>query len=364
MFKMNRIMGRYKRFFAAEKRIDTLLIMNTGSQDPNFYYLTGFKSSLFEKNILLISKNHAYLFTYDLEYQDAVRQKFPGMEVVRMGNTVRAMTLLLKEIKGKRIGINGEFLPFNYYEKLSKAYKPKTMIDVSESLANARLIKDKNEIENIRKAAKITKTAHRLIQKHFKVGITEIGLAKKFDEISAELGSEGPSFETIVCFGSNAALPHHSPDNTKLKKGDIILIDAGAKANRYCSDITRSSLFGRKSVEDYRKKKEMYDTVKEAHDLALKSIREGVPLSRVHFIAADYINKKDNGKYDGKFIHSLGHSLGIEVHDGPGFSPAYSNIKAKAGMVITDEPGIYIKGFGGIRIEDDVLVTEKGAVIL
>ena len=154
MFKMNRIMGRYKRFFAAEKRIDTLLIMNTGSQDPNFYYLTGFKSSLFEKNILLISKNHAYLFTYDLEYQDAVRQKFPGMEVVRMGNTVRAMTLLLKEIKGKRIGINGEFLPFNYYEKLSKAYKPKTMIDVSESLANARLIKDKNEIENIRKAAK------------------------------------------------------------------------------------------------------------------------------------------------------------------------------------------------------------------
>ena len=361
---MNPIINRYRKIFEKEMGIDTVVIMNTGVQDPNFYYFTGFRSSLFEKNILIVKKDHSYLFTYDLEYQDAMKQRFKGIDIIKMSDEQKARKLLLKEIKGKTVGINGEFLPLNYYNRIKESYKPKRLIDISNSLTDTRLIKDNTEIANIKRAAKITKRAMQLIQKHFKVGITEVELARKFDEISGNLGSEGPSFDTIVCFGSNAALPHHSPDRTKLRKGDIILIDAGAKFNKYCSDITRSFIFQKKNDEDYRKKKEMYDTVKEAHDLALRSIREGMPLSRVHYIAADYINKKANGRYNGKFIHSLGHSLGIEVHDGPGFAPAYSNINAKAGMVITDEPGIYIKGFGGIRIEDDVLITEKGAVIL
>jgi len=361
---MNPIINRYKRLFEKEKSIDAVVIMNTGVQDPNFYYFTGFRSSLFENNMLIVKRDRSYLFTYDLEYQDAVRQRFSGIEIIKMSDGQKAGKLLLKEMKGKTIGINGEFLPLNYYNRIKENYNPKKLIDISGSLTSTRLIKDNTEVVNIKRAAKITKNAMQLIQKHFKVGINEIELARKFDEISGNLGSEGPSFDTIVCFGSNAALPHHSPDRTKLRKGDIILIDAGSKVNKYCSDITRSFIFQKKNEEDYRKKKEMYDTVKEAHDLALKSIREGMQLSKVHYIAADYINKKDNGRYKGKFIHSLGHSLGIEVHDGPGFSPAYSNIKAKAGMVITDEPGIYIKGFGGIRIEDDVLVTGKGAVIL
>lgn len=361
---MNLITNRYKRLFEKEKSIDTIVIMNTGVQDPNFYYFTGFKSSLFENNMLMVKRDRSYLFTYDLEYQDAVKQKFPGIEIIKMSDEQRAEKLIIKELKGKTIGINGEFLPLNYCNRIKDNYKPKKLIDISGSLTNTRLIKDNTEIANIRRAAEITKSAMRLIQKHFRVGITEVELARKFDEISGKLGSEGPSFDTIACFGSNAALPHHSPDKTELRKGDIILIDAGAKVNRYCSDITRSFIFQRKNDEDYGKKEGMYNTVKEAHDLALKSIRIGMTLSSVHYIAAEYINKKDNGRYRGRFIHSLGHSLGIEVHDGPGFSPAYGNIKAKAGMVITDEPGIYIKGFGGIRIEDDVLITEKGAVIL
>ncbi len=361
---MNRIINRYKRIFEKEKGIDAAVIMNTGVQDPNFYYFTGFRSSLFENNMLIVKRDRSYLLTYDLEYQDAVRQKFPGIEIIKMSDEQKARKLLLKEIKGKTIGINGQFLPLNYYNSMKVSYAPKKLMDISDTLTDTRMIKDSAEIADIKRAAKITKSAMQLIQKNFKAGITEVELARRFDEISRSLGSEGPSFDTIVCFGSNSALPHHSPDRTKLRKGDIILIDAGSKVNRYCSDITRSFIFQKKNSEDYRKKKEMYDTVKEAHDLALKSIREGMQLSRVHYIAADYIDRKDNGRYKGRFIHSLGHSLGIEVHDGPGFSPAYSNIKAKAGMVITDEPGIYIKGFGGIRIEDDVLITEKGAVIL
>ncbi len=362
---MQNALKRYNHLFNIEKRISSAVIINSGSQDPNFYYFTGFRSGLFESSILIVRKNSASLLTYELEYQDAVKQKFRGLEVINIAaNPEAAKKVLDKAIKGKSIGMNGSFLPFGYYDSIEKRHKPKKIIDISESLTKARMIKDDEEIASIRKAAAITKKAMVLIQKHFKVGTTEKEIARRFNQISADLGSEMPSFDTIVCFGKNASLPHHSPDNTKLQKGDIVLIDAGAKYNKYCSDITRSFIFGKKSMEDYKKKKEMYDAVKEAHDRAINAIKIGASFSSIHGIAADYINSKDNCIYKGKFIHALGHSLGIEVHDGPGFSPGYTKIKAEENMVITVEPGIYIKGFGGIRIEDDVLITKKGAVIL
>ena len=362
---MGSVLKRYKRLFEIAKGVDAAVIINSGSQDPNFHYLTGFNSGLFENSILIAKRKGAYLLTYALEYQDAEKQKFPGLRAIEITKESKeAGKILAKEIKGKRIGMNGSFLPFAYYDSINKRHKPKKIVDISSDLTKVRMIKDKEEISSIRKAVKVTKMAMALIQGHFTEGITERELAGRFDSISGELGSEGPSFDTIVCFGSNAALPHHSPDSTKLKKGDIILIDAGAKAEKYCSDITRSFIFKKKNSSDYQRKKEMYDTVKQAQALAIKAIKTGVPLSSIHKIAADYIDTKDNGMYKGKFIHALGHSLGIEVHDGPGFSPGYDKIMTEEGMVITVEPGIYIKGFGGIRIEDDILITERGAVIL
>jgi Xaa-Pro dipeptidase len=172
------------------------------------------------------------------------------------------------------------------------------------------------------------------------------------------LGASGTSFDTIVSFGKNAALPHHSPDKTRLRKGELILIDAGAKDSNYCSDITRTFAFGKIGEGQ----KEMIDVVKEAQRMAIGAIRQGRDGREIHSLAENYLNETRGGKYKGRFIHALGHSVGLEVHDGPGFSKQKNILKP--GMVITVEPGVYVPGFGGVRFEDDVLITEKGSEVL
>jgi Xaa-Pro dipeptidase len=155
-------------------------------------------------------------------------------------------------------------------------------------------------------------------------------------------------------------MPHHFPDGTsRLRRGDFILIDAGAKIENYCSDITRTFVFGGAGTKQQR---EMIGIVMEAQREAIARIRSGRNGKQIHLMAEKYINSAQHGKYKGRFMHGLGHSLGLEDHDGPGLSKQ-SN-KLREGMVVTVEPGIYINGFGGVRIEDDVLVTQHGCEIL
>jgi Xaa-Pro dipeptidase len=352
--------GRLRCLFADLKGVDALLIMNTGTADPNFHYLTGFTSGLFEDSVLVATPSKLYLITSQLEYQTAMGKKTPLMHIINSGYDGKpAKRWLLKLVKGKKIGINGSFLPTNTYKRLKNRYKPKKMVDVSGDLLKARMIKGEDEIRKIRKAAKITKGSMKSIQKYFKKGVTELQIAAQFDFLQMSLGASGPSFDTIVCFGKNAALPHHSPDKTRLRKGDFVLIDAGAKVENYCSDITRTFIFGSAGNE---KQKEMLETVRKAQKEAISAIRPSKNGKEIHAIAENIINNAYSGKFKGRFIHSLGHSLGLEVHDGPGFS-RQSN-KLKPGMVITAEPGIYITGFGGVRIEDDIVITQSGCKIL
>ena len=341
-------------------KVDRIMLFNTSIEDPNFLYATGFKSGLFEQTSALIKKGKVKVYASQLEYGTAKAQAKPGV-VVGKAETKRKE--LLKEIKGRRLGLNADFLPYTYYTAMKRIYKPSKAVDISKAFAEARLVKTENEINNIRKAVKITKTAMNQIRAHFKEGITEAQLAAKFDYISGELGSEKPSFETIVCFGSNSAFPHHSPGSRKLKKGDIILIDAGGKHNNYCSDLTRTFIFGREAGKGSTKQDEIYNVVKTAQKMAIESIKPGIEGKEVDKVARDYIDTFKGGKYKGTFIHSLGHSVGIEVHDGAGFWPG-SKLKLSEGMVITVEPGVYVEGIGGVRIEDDILVTSNGAVVL
>jgi Xaa-Pro dipeptidase len=266
--------------------------------------------------------------------------------------------LLSSLVRRKRVGVNAIGLSFSTYERLKRKYHPKKMTDVSKALLDTRLVKDEVEIGRIREAARITKTAMREIQKYFETGITELELAARFDFIQMTLGASGTSFDTVVSFGKNSALPHHSPDMTKLKNGDIILIDAGAKYENYCSDITRTFLFGKKGGQQA----EMVDIVKEAQKRAIDAIMPGKEGREIHELAAKYLDEVKGGKYKGKFIHALGHSVGLETHDGPGLS-SEKNILAP-GMVVTVEPGVYVTGFGGVRFEDDVLITKEGCEIL
>ncbi len=357
-------LSRIKRIFSYVKGVDVIILMNNDNMDPNFIYLTGFTSGLYEFSYLIVEKYKATLFTSSLEYETAIESAPKGMEVVKMDPAVDFRSRISSMVKGKNIGMNEFFIPHGLYLLVTKRYQIEKTIDVSEALSKARLVKDDYEISTIKKAAGITKWALMMIQKAFKEGITEKELASKFDQISSSLGSSAPSFETIVCFGKNAALPHHFPDDTKLKKGDFILIDAGAKVDNYCSDMTRTFIFGDdKESVNYKAQLRMMKVVKEAQLRAIHAIKPGAKGSAIHKIAQEYIDSVDDGFYKGKFIHALGHSLGIEVHDGPGFSPGMNQL-LKPGMVITVEPGIYIPGFGGVRIEDDILVTSDGAEVL
>ena len=356
----NWLKDRLRRLFSNLRGIDAVLIANSDRADPNFLYLTGFTSGLFEESLLIAVRDSVYVFTYSLEYQTALDQRQSGMRVINIADDVKAARSLLKRlIKGKRIGVNGSFISFSTAAHLRKRYGPKRFADISDKLTETRLIKDRDEIRKIRSAARITKTAMKRIGRYLKAGVTELQLAAQFDFIQMSLGASGPSFGTIVCFGKNAAQPHHSPDNTKLRRGDFVLIDAGTKVSNYCSDITRTFVFGRRPSP---KEEEMISIVKRAQHEAILAIRPGKRGNEIHNIAAKVIDTSAGGRYKGRFIHSLGHSVGLEVHDGPGFSTQKNIIRP--GMVITAEPGIYVPGFGGVRIEDDILITRKGYKIL
>lgn len=356
---------RVSAIFGHAEKVEKLFIMNTEHSDPNFLYLTGFTSGLFESSYLIVEKTGATLFTSALEYDTAVAQAPDILKVVKMDLEGTFREQVKKLITGLNVGINGDFIPYAVFAAIKKKYKPKKLFDVSDALLEARLIKSREEIDLIRKAVGITKLALVLIQKEFKEGMTELDLASKFDAASSSLGSEGPSFKTIVCFGENASQPHHSPDHTKLQYGDFILIDAGARVGNYCSDMTRTFIFGddKEKVPEYVRKEAVMRIVKEAQLKALRKVKPGVTGASIHRVAQSVIDTAADGLYAGTFIHALGHSLGIEVHDGAGFSPGAKQ-KLKPGMVITAEPGIYINGFGGVRIEDDILVTDKGFEVL
>ncbi|MEM4065554.1 MAG: Xaa-Pro peptidase family protein [Candidatus Micrarchaeaceae archaeon] len=341
-------------------KIESIVIINSKTADPNFTYITDFASGLFEGSTLAVEKSGKMtLLTSELEYETARSQAVKGMKIVKV-NGSNADAEMEKIVRGKRIGINGNFLPVALYKKISK-HKPGAIKDISDLLVEMRSIKTEDEIMRIRKASRIVKKAMHAIKGEFREGITELQLAAKFNYIMQDAGAQGPSFETIVAFGKNAAMPHHSPDSTRLRKGDLVLIDAGARFRNYCSDVTRTFVFKRSYAD--KKALRMLEVVKEAQRLAINAVSPGIAASKVHIIAEDFINSADNGAYRGRFIHSLGHSVGIEVHDGVSIGKR-SKTMIKEGMVFTVEPGIYIPGFAGARIEDDILVTRKGAIVL
>ncbi len=355
---------RLRKVFSGAKGLRQIIITNTNSADPNFIYMTDLIGGLFEWSILLITRTKVTLFTSPLEYELAREQLRNGIRVVNL-DSKKKVDILIRAVKGKRVGINSSFVPYGTYTHLKKRFKVKGFVDVSEAFELARQVKGSDELNRIAAANKITKKAIALVQNKLKAGMTEREAAAEFDSTILGLGADGVSFPSIVCFGKNAALPHHGPDDTKLKNGDFVLIDVGVKLHNYCSDVTRTMIFGKADKKDYKRKLELLNTVKEAQKAAIKSIKEGRKGEAPHVIAENYINSAIGGRYKGTFIHALGHSIGIEVHDGSGrFLSPGSKLILKSGMVSSVEPGIYVPGFGGARFEDDIVVTKNGARIL
>lgn len=346
--------ARLTRLFAKSK-VNQILITNTSKKDPNFVYLTGFSDGVFEGSVLLVNKSSMTLFVDPLDYGTAKRERPREMKIVLLNKSGMLRKALKKSIGGKTVGINGSFMPYNTYRTLSSRVKVK-LVDASEQLLSARLVKDELELSNMRKAVSLTKKALSAGKSALRVGMSETDAAAAIDAAMLKMGS-APAFTSIVAFDANSAIPHHTPGNSRLRPNSIVLFDIGAGYKGYCGDMSRTFMFmPNKKSGKYKRFQEMYDTVITAQRLALKKIKEGSPAKSSHLEAENYINTHRGGIYKGKFVHALGHSIGVEVHDGSvGLYPNCS-AKLERNMIFSDEPGIYIEGFGGVRIEDDVLV--------
>jgi len=350
---------RLQRIFEnARGKPDVVAILNGGHADPNFFYISGYRSGLFEGNMLfLFPDRRVEVLTNPLEEEAARQRKDFKVHVERAYSPSGRRKILSSILHGcKRVGVNYQGISHQDYLGLAKLLGARKLVDVSEALSKSRLVKDPDELDALSKAARIISNVVDRVPRLVRAGMTERALKAEIDFQMVEQGADSPSFESIVAFGENSALPHYSAGERRLRKGDNILVDVGARYSLYCSDMTRTFFFGRAAPSQ----REAFAKVLEAQTKAIAGIREGVTGREVHRIAAKVI---DESRFRGRFTHGLGHSLGPEVHDGPGLTPRNSGM-LRRDMVMTVEPGIYLPGEGGVRIEDDVVVTKDSCRVL
>jgi Xaa-Pro aminopeptidase len=335
-----------------KNRISCLVI----TKPANVTYTTGF---LGDDSWAVIAKGRVYLIT-DSRYTEQARKECHYCKIIQRTDLLpQAVAKLVKRLKSIKTVTVEKSISLADFELLKKTVKGrlKTTANLIEAV---RSCKDSSEIAAIKSASRTAAKALKQTLRFIKPGITENELAGLLNFQIRKLGAIN-SFDTIVAFGPNASRPHHQPGKRKLKKKDTVLIDFGVKYNGYCCDITRCFAVGRPNAF-YKK---AYDVVQQAQTTAIKMIKAGVEIDKVDAAARKIIRKNDLPVYG----HGTGHGLGLEVHELPVIKPKNKNKstsagKLKAGQVITTEPGVYIRGKLGIRIEDDILVTKTGCQIL
>ncbi len=303
-------------------------------------YITGFEA---ENGCVVVDKTGTTLYT-DKRYIEAAEKFFQGSDVRAVLYT--KSELLDRLAKYQKVGISFNHTPHIEYLTLENAGVKTENID--KPLFQAMGVKNEWELENIQKACTIAERAFLKLLPEIKEGMTESEVAALLEYNMRTLGAQGTSFATIVAFGAHAAVPHHETGDTKLKFGDEILIDFGCRVNGYCSDITRTFLFG----DDHKHEefKKAYAAVLKAHELVKENATSGMTGVEVDAIAREYLASQGYGQL---FTHSLGHGIGLNVHEFPSVSPKGENV-LEDNMVFSDEPGVYVAGQYGIRIEDTV----------
>jgi len=333
------IMGKGYDAFLIYNRADTL-------------YFTGFNGS---SSYTLITNNTNYFIT-DFRYIEYATNNIQGFKIIRQSNDIfEDIRKIIEKKNIKKIAIESN-LPLNLFQKLKKTLSKTQLIPAGNLIESQRILKDESEIENIQKAASIADKVLGKIKTILKTDITEKETVRQIRWIADELGSEEDSFSPIVASGNNSSLPHHKPSNKKIQKGDSIILDLGCVIKGYHSDMTRTVFIDKVS----RKMEKVYKIVLQAQESAIKEVKAGKKCSEIDKVARDIISSYGYGKY---FGHGLGHGVGLEIQEPPSLNIT-SKYVLKEGMIITIEPGIYIPGCGGVRIEDLVLVTKTDARIL
>ncbi|UZQ86136.1 Xaa-Pro peptidase family protein [Thermoclostridium stercorarium] len=322
---------------------------------PNTFYFTGFTGSTSK---CLVTREKAYIVV-DFRYTAQAREQvFPGIEVIEYEKSANAtLDDLCRKDNVAELGIEGDDVTYSAYRSLQESLKSvKSFRDLQNKLNDARIIKDGAEIEKIQKAVDIADKVFEQILQFLKPGVKEMDIAAEMEYQMKMFGAKGPSFETIIASGPRSALPHGVAGTRELQNGDAVVMDFGAVFEGYCSDITRTVFIGKPNDELLK----IYDTVLKAQLEAINKAAVGMKGKDLDNVSRTIIYQAG---YEKCFGHGLGHGVGVEIHEKPTVSPRGEE-ELKSGMVFTIEPGIYIEGFGGVRIEDTVLLTDEGLKIL
>ncbi len=344
----NRLQKLRARF--AEKEIDAVFI----TQSENRRYLSGFDGSA---GYLLITRKKAVLAT-DFRYTEQAGREAPDFEVLRIiGKIADWFPGLVRDAGIKRLGFESEDITYNFHrqliEALDKNKVPIEFVPVSGLVESLRAVKEPGEIELIRKAVAISDAAFDSVEATLQAGMTEKQVAWELEKSLRENGSQSLPFEIIVASGPQAALPHARPTNRVINDGEMVLVDMGAKYEGYASDLSRTICVGAPDEKFIK----VYSTVLDAQTTAIAIIVAGVTGHQADNVAREII---EAAGYGDAFGHSLGHGVGLAAHELPRLGPGSDETLAE-GMVFTVEPGIYLSGWGGVRIED-MVVMEQGRV--
>lgn len=321
----------------------------------NVFYFTGYRSEPHERlfALLITANGDQTLYCPKMEVEEVKNSPFEG-KIIGYLDTENPFEI--DPLSFNKLLIESEHLTVKRQRELTQNFGVQHYGDIDQTIKELRNIKNESEIENIREAAKLADKCIEIGTEFLKVGVTEREVVNHIENEIKKFGVSEMSFDTMVLFGDHAASPHGTPGERKLVKDEYVLFDLGVIYNHYCSDMTRTVKFGTPSEEAQT----IYNIVLEAETNAIEAIRAGVPLQDIDKIARDIISDAGYGDY---FPHRLGHGLGLEEHEYQDVSSTNSNL-LEAGMVITIEPGIYVPNVAGVRIEDDILVTENGYEIL
>ncbi len=333
-----------------ELKIDALLV----SAPPNVRYLSGFTG---DNGLLLITADSQTLFTDPRFTIQAAQECTCPVVTVSKTPLDRAAIQTIRKRRWKRIGFEASRMSYEMHRRLDESLPKGVRLNpIGPVVEKLRMIKSPDEIARIRRSVLTNSDAFEKATRSIRRGASESAIAAELEYQMRRLGAEKAAFETIVAIGSRSALPHAQPTARKLANDELLLIDMGACQDGYMSDMTRVLFFGRPS----RRLRAMYNAVLKAQLAAIDAVRPGMTAAHVDRAARSVLDREGLGK---EFVHSTGHGLGLEIHEGPRIGRR-DTTKLETGMAITIEPGAYIRDFGGIRIEDTVLVTKNGCEVL
>ncbi len=346
-------MRRLKRITALKKVVftengfDGYLIFNS----TNLLYFTGFSGAT---SLLVPADGESTLYVYGVNYEQA-KSEAKGFRVELVKGNENLMAKIAKqtqERKAKKLAV--DVLGVESWRALAKEFGAENTLAVNSSFVQAlRKVKDKQEITLMRKAGELTSKGMEAASEAVKPGVKEYEVAAEIEYAMRKRGSGGTAFETIVASGPSSAFPHGGCSDREICSGDFVVVDIGSTYKYYCSDMTRTFVAGKPSA----KQQKIYNIVKAAQEMAFKTIKASAAVSDVDGVARKVITDAGYGDY---FVHRLGHGVGLEVHEPPTLGQFSPDLLA-AGNVVTVEPGIYLPSFGGVRIEDTVLVKRNGA---